>query len=254
MTNCNICQSNTFEKFQRNILNKYNIKYYQCERCEFIQTEKPYWLDEAYSSAITFQDIGLLYRNNLYTPIVSILIKLYFDRFKKFLDYGGGYGVFTRLMRDKGFNFFRFDTYCENYFARTFDDDSKTQYELVTSFEVFEHLVDPLNEIEKMLKKGRNIFFSTELQPESDIENWWYIMPETGQHISLYTLKSLEFIANKYNLNLYSNGSTFHLLTDKKISKLIFKVITKFRVASFLSLIFKNSESFLMSDYNKVKK
>jgi hypothetical protein len=157
-------------------------------------------------------------------------------------------------MRDKGFNFFRFDTYCENYFARTFDDDSKTQYELVTSFEVFEHLVDPLNEIEKMLKKGRNIFFSTELQPESDIENWWYIMPETGQHISLYTLKSLEFIANKYNLNLYSNGSTFHLLTDKKISKLIFKVITKFRVASFLSLIFKNSESFLMSDYNKVKK
>jgi hypothetical protein len=252
MNKCKVCGSDTEFKFEKLVLNKYDVKYYQCNSCMFLQTEKVYWLNEAYSSAITKQDIGLVYRNLLYAPIVSSIIKLFFNSNKKFLDYGGGYGLFVRIMRDFGFNFYRFDTYCENIFAEGFDEVDSEKYELLTSFEVFEHLENPLQEIDKMLLKSKSILFSTELQPSNDIEKWWYVMPETGQHISLFSFDSLKFIALKYNLNLYSNGKTLHLLTDKKINSFLFKLICRSKIAKLVNLLLKNNRSFLMDDYNKL--
>jgi hypothetical protein len=45
--NCKICKSEVKYLFSKEILSKYNIKYYQCSTCLFIQTEKPYWQEEA---------------------------------------------------------------------------------------------------------------------------------------------------------------------------------------------------------------
>ena len=60
---CKICSSkmNTFN--MAIILNKYNVQYYRCYNCGYICTEEPYWLEEAYSSAIANTDIGLISRN-----------------------------------------------------------------------------------------------------------------------------------------------------------------------------------------------
>lgn len=41
---CKICNQKTKEIFQAKILNKYEIKYFHCEHCSFLQTEDPYWL------------------------------------------------------------------------------------------------------------------------------------------------------------------------------------------------------------------
>jgi hypothetical protein len=38
-------------------------------------------------------------------------------------------------------------------FSVGFDDQGRSDYELITAFEVFEHLVDPITENENMLKK-----------------------------------------------------------------------------------------------------
>lgn len=252
MTICKICGSQSKFLFQEKILNKYDVDYYKCTECGFVQTEEPYWLNEAYSNAITSLDIGLLGRNIYYLPIVSSIIKSFFKKEASFLDYGGGYGIFVRLMRDKGFNFYRYDTYCENIFAKGHDEDSDNlKYELVTSFEVFEHLSNPIEEISKMLQKSRNIFFSTELQPEvfTQEKDWWYVAPQTGQHISFYTMDSLKYIAKKFNLNLYSNGQTFHLLTEKKISKLKFKLATNRWLIRIVNRIIKSPGSLLPSDF-----
>ncbi len=251
---CKICNTESYELFSSKVLHKYVVKYYKCKSCGFVQTEKPYWLTEAYSSAITAQDIGLIGRNIFYAPIVSALIKMSFAKSGKFLDYGGGYGMFVRLMRDRGFNFFRFDTYCQNIFAIGFDHENQSGYELITAFEVFEHLADPLEEIETMLKKSRNIFFSTELQPRAFVneKDWWYVMAETGQHISLYSIDALRFIANKYGLNLYTNGINFHLLTEKNIKTSIFKLITNRYSCKVINKLVSSPPSLLMPDYNKI--
>ena len=60
--NCKICNTPSVEFVTKQVLTKYNVKYYRCSSCQFIQTEEPYWLDEAYNKAITKLDIGLVYQ------------------------------------------------------------------------------------------------------------------------------------------------------------------------------------------------
>ncbi|HEV7621994.1 MAG TPA: class I SAM-dependent methyltransferase [Flavisolibacter sp.] len=242
-------------------MNKYNTGYYQCSNCLFIQTDEPHWLRESYSSAITALDIGLVQRNIQFSNITVAIINLFFKKDEKFIDFGGGYGMFVRMMRDKGFDFYRQDMYCENLFAKNFDVTDLPQpvkFELLTAFEVFEHLPDPLQTIDELLKYSDNILFSTTLQPipKPTPETWWYILPEIGQHISLFHLKTLEYIAQKKNLFLFSNGKNTHLLTKKKINPLLFKLITKERVAKLINPVFINGNKSLTEkdlDYLKMK-
>jgi len=88
------------------------------------------------------------------------------------LDYAGGYGVFVRLMRDIGFDFYWQDKYTENLFVRGFEYDEKKRFDFLTSFKSFEHFDQPLQEIENMLSFSDNILFSTLLYgkniPQSD--------------------------------------------------------------------------------------
>jgi len=218
---CKICKSKSKFVFEKLVLNKYKVKYFKCTECELIEPESPYWLDEAYKSVIAELDIGALSRNIEYSNRVEKVLLKNFDCNKDFLDYGGGYGLFTRLMRDKGFSFYSTDIYCENIFANYFDAKKlglKSDYEVLTTFEVFEHLIDPIKEIRKMLVYSDTILFSTELQPNSKVEEWWYIVPETGQHISLYSLKTLEKISEILKLKLFSQGN-FHILTKIDLKK-----------------------------------
>lgn len=221
MTHCNICNGITKEVFTTRILKKYDIAYYQCTACDFVQTQKPFWLEEAYQSPMNFSDTGIMHRNNKFSKMVTSLIFLFFDRNQKFLDYAGGYGVFTRLMRDIGFDFYWTDPYTKNLLARGFEEQEQSKFHLITSFECFEHLEDPIVEISKMITYSKNIIFSTELAPKPlpKPEEWWYYGTEHGQHIAIYSVKSLEIIAGKFNLNYYNIGN-LHLFTEKKISKI----------------------------------
>ena len=219
---CSICKTELNPLFKNLVMNKHQVAYYRCPNCDFIQTEKPYWLDEAYRSAIADLDVGLVSRNISFAGIIGQVIKNNFDPTKKFLDYAGGYGLFVRLMRDKGFNFYREDKYCENIFAQYHDLNDlhgKKKFEVVTALEVFEHLENPLEEIEKMLGYSDSLIFSTELQPKKEIKSsndWWYFVPETGQHVSFYSEKTLEYIAQKLHLFFYTLNGTLHLLSKRK--------------------------------------
>ncbi len=255
--NCNICGNESTLLFRATILNKYLAGYFKCKACHFIQTEHPYWLNEAYASAITSLDLGLLSRNLVLIPITSALINRTFDQAGKFIDYGGGYGVFTRLMRDQGFDYYRYDIHCENLFAKHFDIadlEAGMQFQLATAFEVFEHLANPKEELEKMLSMTDSVFFSTELVPAgvNESKDWWYFMPETGQHISFYSVESLNHLASIFKLNLYTNRFNLHLLTKKKISPLTFRLLTRYKAAKIYNRVSDRKESLLMKDYHQV--
>ncbi|MEA5541942.1 glycosyltransferase [Limnoraphis robusta Tam1] len=186
-----------------------------------MQTEDPFWLQEAYSSPIAASDVGLVSRNLQLSQVTEKLILSNFHPQGKFLDYGCGYGLLVRLMRDSGLDFYGYDKYCQNLFVKGFEGTVKERYELVTAFEVFEHFVDPIQEIEELLKISRNIFFSTQLLPGHNPQpnEWWYYALNEGQHIAIYTQQSLAEIAKRFDLNLYSDGNSLHLLTEKKLTE-----------------------------------
>jgi hypothetical protein len=214
----NITGGDTTLLFTAKVLNKYDVKFYRCNDTGFIQTEEPYWLADAYSSAITKLDIGLPHRNIFLSEALNKIIIKYFNYKGTFLDYAGGYGLFTRLMRDKDFNFYNTDKFCDNLFAEYFDLKvlpSNTTFELTTAFEVFEHLTNPLTDIGEILEFSNNLIFSTELQPQNitTIDDWPYFSTETGQHIAFYNEASLKAIADKLGYRFYTDGKFLHLFT-----------------------------------------
>ena len=253
--NCKICGHTAKLHFTVKILNEYSGEYFICPNCNFLFAGDAFWLKEAYKSAINLTDTGLVDRNIYFNKILSIFIYILFDRKGIFLDYAGGYGLFTRLMRDTGFDFFWYDPYCENLLSKGFEynNNSKEKAEVLTAFEVFEHLENPLPEIEKMLTYSSNIFFSTELLPVPipEPENYWYYGFDHGQHISFYSPATLSFIAKKYGLKYYNLGN-LHLFSTKQFSLLYLNTLKK--GAKFLyPFIKKSMKSLTFEDHLKLK-
>jgi len=221
---CKVCTNKVEKIFDAKIMNKYKIDYFYCRSCGFLQTEEPYWLDEAYKEPITLTDTGYMQRNINLSKMVATILLLFFDYKRKFLDYAGGYGVFVRLMRDIGFDFYWYDKYTQNLFARGFeyDESMKGEIEAITCIEAFEHFADPIEEIEKMLSISKNIIFTTQLLPNPipKPQDWWYYTLESGQNISFYSKKTMKYLERKYNLN-YVNYKNIHLLTLKKVNESI---------------------------------
>lgn len=234
-------------------MNKYVISYFYCNNCGFLQTEEPFWLQEAYREPINISDTGYLQRNLYYSKKLTILLFFWFNKDGKFLDYAGGYGVFVRLMRDIGFDFYWYDLYSQNLFARGFEHKEGTKYQAITCFEAFEHFINPIKELEKILSLSSNIIFTTELLPSPipKPEEWWYYGLDHGQHISFYSKKTFEYIAQKYNLN-YANINSLHFLTKKKILNVHLKVL-KLSKYGLDKLIKKLVKSKTCDDYQYLK-
>lgn len=251
---CKICQKETKKIFKAMILNKYTIDYFHCPNCGFLQTQEPFWLDEAYKDPINISDTGYLSRNIYLSKKLTVLLGLFFDKKAKFLDYAGGYGVLVRLMRDIGFDFYWNDKYTQNIFARGFEGGLLDNYEAITTFESFEHFAEPIKEIENMLLISKNIIFTTELLPSPVVpypDKWWYYGLEHGQHISFYSEKTLNYIAKKYNLFLYKVGS-IHLFTQKRLP-LYLNPFLKLTKIGLHNIIKKNLHTKTWDDYLKLK-
>jgi len=228
-TDCKICGSASEQAFRKLVLQKYEVSFYRCSECGFMQSEDPYWLREAYLIPLSITDTGLIQRPLQMSSKVECLILKYLNPRGMFLDYGGGNGVFTRIMRDKGFNFYHYDRYTQNVFAVGFDlsdiMEQKPDFELVTAIEVIEHLSDPVEDMGKLFCFSDNVLVTTLLQEQADIddlENWDYLGEFNGQHVSLYTLESLNILAEKHGRFCYSDRFSTHFFSRKKISNFSF--------------------------------
>lgn len=255
--NCLICGQDVKKLFNSRILNKYDVDYFYCDGCGFLHTEEPFWLHEAYSHAIADADTGLIARNIDLSKKSSSLLYHLFGSNGSYLDISGGYGVFTRLMRDIGFDYYWRDPYCENIFAKCFGVESNVQeYKAITAFEVLEHVNDPLAYIGHSLKeaKSRNIIFTTEVYTGDKPPkpgDWWYYSFPTGQHISFYARRTLEKIAENLNLYFYHHNNMF-FLTEINLSSYLFKLITS-RFSTILSkYVCKRMESKTFSDHEYI--
>lgn len=196
----------------------------------FLHTERPFWLDESYSDAIAIADTGIVRRNMGSSATSGALFHWLFKGRGKFLDVAGGYGIFTRMMRDMGFDCYWNDPFTQNIFARGFEatDPSQDVYRGVTAFEAIEHVENPLQFIRDIFDDTHceAFVFSTELYPgPTPPDSWWYYGVSTGQHISFCNLKTLETIARRLDLRLLSHRS-IHMLTKRNMSRFMYKILT----------------------------
>ncbi|HET9369778.1 MAG TPA: hypothetical protein VFO19_06000, partial [Vicinamibacterales bacterium] len=60
---CRLCQSPVRDLYSLVVLDQYSTTLSHCGRCDLIQTGRPVWLAEAYTTAIAALDTGALARN-----------------------------------------------------------------------------------------------------------------------------------------------------------------------------------------------
>ncbi|EMI19712.1 methyltransferase type 11 [Rhodopirellula maiorica SM1] len=229
---CLVCNGRSESFARATILGRHEIEYFRCVDCEFIQTETPYWLDEAYDSAIVSTDVGLVGRNEAFAKIVDRTLRLVMPGIESGVDYGGGYGMFTRMMRDRGHDFSHYDPYCENLFAQGYEvQPGAQQFDLATAFEVFEHMADPHQDLKTLDSLGANWIISTRIVPDPapQPDQWWYYVLEGGQHIALWSHRALQSIASQYKRHLTVTRRGMHLFSQQKVNPFLVRSVVRNR-------------------------
>lgn len=205
-----------------------DVGYCQCRKCGFAWAP----MLDAWSDAD--------FRRYIYNPAIQLietpenaaqrsdniisLLKRWFpgrDRLR-FLDYGCGPGELTEKLRAEGFDAVGYDR-----FYSGFEQRPQTTFDVVTCFEVMEHISRPAREVKDLLSflaPHGVVVMGTFLTPIPMRLDWWYVSPRSG-HISFYTVAALKELYGKCGCHVASDGNLIHLAYRNPKSELIRNIL-----------------------------
>lgn len=180
--------------FCHNLMDEIIIKkelFYQCKKCKYLRRAKLITKEEEkarYDKHIC-DEAYLKYMNNVFLNIKDYIIK------KDVLDYGcGQIHALSDILNNNGYCCDYYDLY---YYPKL---ENKT-YDTIILIEVFEHIADPYNELQKIkekLNKNGKIIIVTNLIV-NNIEDWWYLRDKT--HISFFSIESIKELSILLNFS-----------------------------------------------------
>jgi hypothetical protein len=193
---CRLCGGALIEKFKLTVLHKHNVAYCECSSCHSLQTQEPYWLDEAYAANDFNTDTGALQRNINNFAACFTIANLF--NVKLAVDFGAKDGILCRFLRDHQINCYAYDKYSKPSYVIDFATPPRENIDLLMAFEVLEHFPNPAQNLEEIFSfKPRYFLCSTELYANYG-SDWWYLATESGQHVFFYSPAAINLIALKY--------------------------------------------------------
>lgn len=212
---CRLCGGPADRQFVKTLLRKYEVGYYLCRQCNSLQTEEPYWLDEAYRSGnLADLDPGPFMRsiNSMTALYISAKI-IGLPRRPQVVDVGGGVGLLCRMLRDIGFDAHVSDRYATNALARGFDDTGAPA-DIVCAFEVAEHFADPKEGKKQILGRGAPVCVVGTDTFRGQGEDWTYLSPLSGQHVFFYSESGMRMLAADHSYHYERVGNLHYFLRD----------------------------------------
>jgi hypothetical protein len=226
---CPICKSPALRLFKVMIQSENSCDLFSCTKCEFAFYPDQNWIDKSFSEELNSLDIGATDRTLIAADYLSVLLKAQKLSGGSILDYGGGYGLLCRIMRDRGFDFENYDPHTRQIFptsGKTISNPLEQRYDAVTLIEVALHFEDPVEEFKRLLELSDLVFFTAVLTDDKLDSDWWYLSLETGQHIALFSMKTLEEIANEVGVHVTTDGKFFHIFHREKLT-LVTRMLAK---------------------------
>ena len=222
---CPNCKAKSIKKIRKVFVTEEKIETHlcHCTNCDYLYLENPNWLEIAYKNKF-YGDTGFIYRNFNLVKLSLILFRIWKlfsgKKFPKACDFGAGIGMYARLMRDNGYNFYGSDQYSELLLIKPFINEN-SEYKVKTAFEVVEHLISLPDFLKKQIKNVDLFLFSTELREVGFVpkDDWWYYSFEIGQHIGFHSKKSIKKafdISSLDSKKLISFGSSIHAFVNTK--------------------------------------
>ena len=211
--NCHICN----KEAKSFIDEKTNIKYYQCNACEYI-----------FKSPECYKDFSVQKeRYNLHENDENDAgYQAYFKRFLDFtlplvgqpetaLDFGCGRStLLASLLEREGISCDYFDPI---YHPDTIIDSKK--YHLIVSTEVFEHLHQPREVFKTLLERlevGGYLALQTQFHPKDSerFKKWYYHQDPT--HIVFFTAHTFRILCKRYDVEFISDNGKNMVVIQKK--------------------------------------
>jgi hypothetical protein len=198
------------------------IYYYRCVSCQLVFTKafdqfsSEDWTNIIYNDEY-YKKIDLAYEKNrtqLNIEIIQGIKSVIGIKNILGIDYGGGNGLLSRILQQRNIDYHTYDPFGETDII----DDKIGNFNLISSFEVLEHLTDPLSAFDRIVELATDKFIlilSTQcseglLDESNRLANWNYVSPRNG-HVTIFTKKAFISIAKKYSMQYVSVSRGLHL-------------------------------------------
>jgi SAM-dependent methyltransferase len=190
------------------------VYYHRCPTCGLIFTSVfDHWPLSKFAEHIYNEDYATVDPDYLERRPTSNadLVAQFIRRgsFLRVLDYGGGNGLLAGLLRARGIAASSWDAMIDRV------RPEPAAYDVVTSFEVFEHTPDPVAtcaEALACLRPQGVLLFTTltvdKLPPRA--AQFWYIAPRNG-HVTIHTRQSLARLFARFGYQLHHFSDVLHV-------------------------------------------
>jgi 2-polyprenyl-6-hydroxyphenyl methylase/3-demethylubiquinone-9 3-methyltransferase len=214
MTNCPICKTETSHFFRKEFL-----EYNKCPECGLIFSPTVLtwsgkdFRDKIYNDQYIDHDPEFVHKRP-YENAMEFLPEL---KGKRHLDYGGGNGAMSHILKENGIDSYTWDLFYKK-------DVIIAEYmDAITCFEVIEHSVYPnemFNDFRGILCKGGELIIKTSMYDDWGIttreqfRDHWYVMPING-HVSFYCQKTFEVLAGMFGFECTQKGCVVNRFIKK---------------------------------------
>jgi Methyltransferase domain len=229
---CRLCGGTAAFAFSKKVLRRHEVSFFKCQSCGSAQTEVPYWLDEAYAIPGVHVDVGIASRTiKNWVALATLFEDMGLPLDALVVDFGGASGLLARLLRDTGFNARSFDKYSTPAFTSYFNAEhpEASKPRVITAFEVFEHFVEPQQEIHALLSGRPDLVIFTTWFYDNHSDDWIYFAEDCGQHVFFYSQQALASFVEPYGYDLVLT-SFFHVLVRRDASQALRDGLEAFRL------------------------
>lgn len=196
---CPLCKTTNSSKFYKEKFREY----LRCLSCDFVFVPKKHHLSDTEEKS-RYDTHNNDPNDHRYRHFLSQLLVPLLERIKQQsngLDFGSGPGPTLSLMLEECGH--SVDLY-DKFYANDISVFEK-KYDFITATEVVEHLSEPMAEINRLIEmlnnQGYLAVMTQILTPQIDFSSWHY--KNDPSHIGFFTKKSLSFLANYLNIEVY---------------------------------------------------